>query len=53
MFRLLALIFAVLILLAVLLPDARAALAWVLAFFSQLMLADLIRSSLRKAWRSR
>lgn len=49
MIRALATIVVVLLPLAAFIPDVRTAVAWVLAFFSLLMLGDLIRSSVAKS----
>jgi hypothetical protein len=48
MIRFLALVLAALTLGAVIAPDLRQPMAWVLAFFSLLMLGDLIRSAFAK-----
>ena len=53
MIRFLALSVAALLLLAVLVPNVRTIVAWVLAFLSLLMLGDLVRSSLTKLRRRR
>jgi predicted Na+-dependent transporter len=48
MIKFLALVVVALALAAVIAPDLREPLAWVLAFFSLLMLGDLVRSSFAK-----